>query len=179
MIKILFVLALALMVQVAIGQATKKYAACCGAEAVDIVHSDMSIFVPNAFTPDKDGLNDLFFPHLNGNVVEVIDFTIYTDEGDTVLFYRPTVVYKDLANYGWNGLRDGYKEPYYGAIKYSLKMVNKQGETKLVYGRACSLECSTEADDLKVNSNCFFPDQVGVNGKVDKSKKTKEKKCKG
>ena len=85
---------------------------------------------------------------------------------------------KNLDNYGWNGLRDGYKEDYIGAFKYSMKIVNKKGDTKLLYGRACRLECSTEADDLKAKAGCYFPDQGGIDGKLDKTKKTKEKKCK-
>lgn len=155
-----------------------KYAACCGAESVDYIHSDMSIYVPNVFTPNKDSVNDLFFPHLSGKVVEVIDFTIYTSVGDTVLFYRPTIVYNRLDNYGWNGLREGFKEPYIGAFRYTMKIVNIQGDTKLIEGRACRLDCDTDADKLKEKVGCYFPDQVGVNGKVDKTKKTKEKKCK-
>ncbi len=155
-----------------------KYSACCGAESVDYVHSDMSIYVPNVFTPNKDSINDLFFPHLNGKVVEVIDFTIYTPVGDTVLFYRPSIVFSRINNYGWNGLREGFKEPYVGGFKYSMRIVNKQGETKLIEGRACRLDCDTDADALKEKVGCYFPDQAGVNGKVDKTKKTKEKKCK-
>lgn len=157
--------------------AQNKYSACCGAESVDYVHSDMSIFLPNVFTPNKDTLNDLFFPHLNNKVVEVIDFTIYTQIGDTVLFYRPSIVYNRINNYGWNGLRDGFKEPYIGGFKYSMRIVNKQGDTKLIEGRACRLDCDDEADKLKEKAGCYFPDQVGVNGKVDKARKTKEKKC--
>lgn len=162
-----------------LAQKVDKYAACCGAEPVEYTYSDMSIYVPNVFTPNKDSLNDLFFPHLSGSVAEVIDFTILTSVGDTVLFYRPTIYYKDLDNYGWNGLIDGYKEPFIGSFRYFLKIVNKKGDTQLIKGRACRLECSADADALIDKQGCYYPDQVGLGGKVDNTKKTKEKKCKG
>ncbi len=158
-------------------QKADKYAACCGAEPVDFTHSDMSIYVPNAFTPNKDSVNDLFFPFLSGKVIEIIDFTIYTDVGDTVLFYRPTVVYSNLSNYGWDGMRlDG--RSYVGAFKYTLKMVNRQGDTRLLSGRACRIDCDADAEAIKAKNGCYFPEQVGVDGKVDKTKASKEKKCK-
>lgn len=156
--------------------AQNKYTACCGAEPVEYTHSDMSIYVPNAFTPNKDSINDLFFPFISGKVVEVIDFTIYTDVGDTILFYRPTVVYENLENYGWDGMR---KEglPYVGGFKYSMKMVNLNGDTRLFSGRACRIECGADADEIKEKEGCYFPEQAGKEGKVDKTKGNKEKKC--
>lgn len=173
-----YIILVAIMISNSFIIAQKKYEACCGAEPIEYTYADMSIYVPNVFSPNKDSINNLFFPHLNGNVVEVIDFTIFTGTGDTVLFYRPSIVYTNLENYGWNGLRDGYKEPYIGAFKYMMKIVNKKGDTQLLYGRACRLECSDEADALISNPGCYYPDQAGVNGKLDKTKKTREKKCK-
>ncbi|HNR05906.1 MAG TPA: gliding motility-associated C-terminal domain-containing protein [Saprospiraceae bacterium] len=157
-------------------QKPDKYAACCGAEPIEYLHSDMSIYVPNVFTPNKDGINDLFYPFISGKVVEIIDFTVFTDVGDTVLFYRPTVVYSNLENYGWDGMRkDGL--PYIGAFKYSLIMVNRQGDTRVLTGRACRIECGADADEIKQKSGCYFPEQAGPDGKVDRTKGNKEKKC--
>lgn len=157
---------------------SQKYQACCGVEPVEYSHANMDIFIPNVFTPNKDTINDLFFPFLNGNVVEVIDFKILTDVGDTVLFYRPTIVYSLLEEYGWHGNReDG--SAYIGPFRYYLKIVNRQGETGEITGRACRLDCDDEAELLKTKDGCLFGDQAGDNnGKADKTKKTKEKKCK-
>lgn len=155
----------------------QKYTACCGIEPVEYSHQDMDIFIPNVFTPNQDTINDLFFPLLNGNVVEVIDFKILTDVGDTVLFYRSTILYSLLNEYGWSGNReDG--TPYIGPFRYFLKIVNRQGETGEITGRACRLDCDDEAELLKNKDGCYFGDQATNDGKVDKTKKTKEKKCK-
>lgn len=161
------------------GQNADKYAGCCGAAPYEYIHSDMNIFVPNAFTPNKDGANDLFFPHINGKVEEVIDFRILADEGEEILYYRPTIVYKNIENYGWNGFGEDGKA-YIGAFRYTMKIVNQKGETKYIEGRACRLDCDAAAEMLKSKDGCFFPEQAGDGenvGKVDKTKPNKEKKC--
>lgn len=85
--------------QIAIAQKTNKYDACCGAEPVEYIHKDMEVYVPNVFTPNRDSINDLFYPLISDNVVEVIDFVIYTGDGeDTMIYYRPTIVYKNIQN---------------------------------------------------------------------------------
>lgn len=162
-----------------IAQNADKYAACCGAEPYEYEHADMSIFIPNVFTPNKDGVNELFFPHINGKVAEIIDFRIFSEDGEKILFYRNTVVWENLNNYGWDGFTaDG--DPYVGSFRYTLKMVNQKGETRYIEGRACRLDCEDAAEKLKTKDGCFFPEQAGDGekaGKLDKSKPNKEKKC--
>ncbi|MCB0645888.1 MAG: hypothetical protein KDC49_04455 [Saprospiraceae bacterium] len=161
------------------GQNADKYAACCGAEPYEYEHADMSIFVPNVFTPNEDGVNDLFFPHINGKVSEIIDFRILAGDNDEILFYRNTIVWDNLKNYGWNGNKaDG--SPFTGPFRYTMKMVNHKGETLYLEGRACRLDCEDAAEKLKTKEGCFFPEQAGEGdkaGKVDKEKPNKEKKC--
>lgn len=172
-----YCLSLVLFLSISVALQAQKYAACCGVEPVEFTHRDMDIFIPNVFTPNQDTINDLFFPFLNGNVVEVIDFKILTDVGDTVLFYRSTLVYTLLHEYGWSGNReDG--QPYIGPFRYYLKIVNRQGDTAEINGRACRLDCDDEAELVKNKTDCYFGDQSTPQGKVDKTKKTKEKKCK-
>lgn len=74
-------------------------------------------------------------------------------------------------------MRFNTDSPYIGAFKYSFKIVNAKGETNLFSGRACRLDCDPEAEQLKQKQECYFPDQQGAAGKLDKLKKTKEKKC--
>ncbi|HRZ49778.1 MAG TPA: gliding motility-associated C-terminal domain-containing protein, partial [Bacteroidales bacterium] len=62
------------------------------------------IYVPNAFTPDFDGLNDIFIPVGYQNNWEYYDFTIFNRFGQT-LFYT-----KDI-NTGWDGTFNGELSP--------------------------------------------------------------------
>ncbi|PCJ25666.1 MAG: hypothetical protein COA97_07245 [Flavobacteriales bacterium] len=60
------------------------------------IKSDFLFFVPNAFTPDGDGLNDVFFPKIWGMDENEYELQIFNRWGD--LFFSS----KDI-NIGWNG----------------------------------------------------------------------------
>jgi gliding motility-associated-like protein len=49
------------------------------------IQSELLVYVPNAFTPDNDGLNDIFIPSIGGGVaIEDYYFTIWDRWGDLV-----------------------------------------------------------------------------------------------
>lgn len=48
------------------------------------ISPEENIFVPNAFTPDEDGLNDLFAPIITGSVVDFYEFFLYDRYGQVV-----------------------------------------------------------------------------------------------
>ena len=47
-------------------------------------NSALEVFIPNAFTPNGDGLNDNFRPSIAGVELEYYDLMIYDRNGDTV-----------------------------------------------------------------------------------------------
>lgn len=51
--------------------------------AVD-VSPDLSIFIPNTFTPDEDGLNEVFFPVVSGSLLDHYSFKIFNRWGEKV-----------------------------------------------------------------------------------------------
>jgi gliding motility-associated-like protein len=58
--------------------------------------------MPNAFSPNGDGLNDVFKPHIEGRL-DVFEMTIYNRWGAVV--YRT-----NNAALGWNGIVNGYTQ---------------------------------------------------------------------
>lgn len=58
------------------------------------VQDEFLIFVPNTFTPDNDGVNDIFLPKMSG--IDKIDFYIFNKWGDQIF-------YTDKPNEGWDG----------------------------------------------------------------------------
>ena len=56
------------------------------------------LYFPNAFTPNADGINDIFYP-ADICPIEYIQLSIYNRWGELVYF-------TDLFNDGWNGTRD-------------------------------------------------------------------------
>ncbi|MFM2048669.1 MAG: hypothetical protein RI955_1217, partial [Bacteroidota bacterium] len=69
-------------------------------ECIKVVKEN-NIALPNAFTPNNDGNDDLFQPLINGDVI-VKEFKIYNRWGQLV-FNNPTQ--------GWNGEYNGVPQP--------------------------------------------------------------------
>ncbi|MBK6752923.1 MAG: gliding motility-associated C-terminal domain-containing protein [Flavobacteriales bacterium] len=53
-----------------------------------IIDPDLLIYVPNAFTPDGDGVNDVFLPSLDGFVVRDYNLTIWDRWGQPIFETR-------------------------------------------------------------------------------------------
>lgn len=72
---------------------------CYVSDSVDIiVNNDLINYVPNAFTPNGDGINDVIY--VSGQAVKTIDFSIYDRWGE-LLFHS-----EDLSQ-GWDGRYNG------------------------------------------------------------------------
>jgi gliding motility-associated-like protein len=48
------------------------------------VYEDFAVYIPNVFTPDGDGVNDLFFPVLGGVVPKDLQFMIFDRWGELI-----------------------------------------------------------------------------------------------
>jgi gliding motility-associated-like protein len=70
------------------------------------------IYVPNAFTPNRDGQNDLFVPVISGRPFMNYEFTIFNRWGE-VVFYSTS--YPE----GWDGTFKGEMSPL-GVYNYTL-----------------------------------------------------------
>lgn len=158
---------------------SKAYESCCGVQPVEYKLTNGSIYIPNAFTPNGDGINDLFYPFISDEVTQVSNFTVMSSEGDSVLFYRPAVLYDRLREFAWDGQRsDG--SMYRGKFKYGMIMINKDGKVRIVEGEACSILCEPGTKDLKAKKSCFYPSMAGKNekfGKLDDKLVSNEKDC--
>lgn len=76
---------------------------CVGKESIKISLKDclLGFYIPNAFTPDNNGKNDVFKPFIFGNVRKV-HFVIYNRFGQKIFESN------DL-DHGWNGSQKGMK----------------------------------------------------------------------
>lgn len=79
------------------------YNGCTGSDSIMVYMDRYRIFVPNAFTPDGDGVNDTFGPVITGDITgEEIEMYIYNRWGEMI--YQFT----DFGN-GWDGTYKGKK----------------------------------------------------------------------
>ena len=157
------------------------YESCCGTKKVQYNLDKANVYIPNAFTPNGDGVSDYFYPIVNDEVLEARVFTITSAIGDTVIFRKTSINYNDLKNSTWNGTRvngDGFFESnYVGLFNYTFNILNKEKKTYKITGTACAIQCGKNANVFQTKEGCFYPEQAGNDGLVDKTKKNNETKC--
>lgn len=85
------------------------------------------IFIPDAFTPNGDGLNDVFIPIPNLNYA-IADFEFYIYDR-----WGRQVFYSDDITVGWDGNIDGDRAPI-GVYNYLIKVKGEIGEENIHKG---------------------------------------------
>lgn len=165
----------------------KEYESCCGAEPVEIsgLLADgvpYYVYIPNAFTPNEDGKNDIFAPVFNKGIGWLEYLVITKDVEDNItspLLYQQTYIYKeDFEKKGWNG-KDAEGNVHKGSFNYEAYIVTEDGQAYVVKGKACSIICDKDAAYFKDKVDCFFPIQADSEGRLEKSKIRDEKGCFG
>jgi gliding motility-associated-like protein len=99
---------------------------CVTEEAITlfVVCNGENIFVPNTFSPNGDGNNDVFFPRGKG-ISYIQRFRVYNRWGEEV--FKEMAFYTNDASKGWNGVYKGVpqKEDVY---VYVIEVVCENGQ---------------------------------------------------
>lgn len=158
-------------------QPIDPYVGCCGTEPVEFTVGNAKLYVPNAFTPNGDGINDVFFPFLNDSVSKVELFQILSP--NLALIYLAVDVDKQNPEInGWNG-KDADGKKYVGPFSYHIQVTDDAGFSQFISGSACSIACDTFATIFKTRTGCYFPVQSDGDGGLDTSLPTLEEDCFG
>lgn len=96
---------------------------------------DANLLLPNAFTPNNDNLNDVYYPLARGFKL-IVNFSIYSREGQLV-YQKKNFIPNDKA-FGWNGNIKG--SPYSTAVFVYIiqalcdsgELINKKGSFLLI-----------------------------------------------
>jgi gliding motility-associated-like protein len=75
---------------------------------VNVICNELNYFVPNTFSPNGDGSNDVFYPRGKG-LYNIVSLRIFNRWGEQV-FERRNFPSNDPAS-GWNGLFKGKTAP--------------------------------------------------------------------
>ncbi|MEO6489430.1 MAG: PKD domain-containing protein [Ferruginibacter sp.] len=106
-----------------------------GCVAKDIVNvlvecKGANLLLPTAFTPNRDNINDYYFPITRG-IKRIVKFAIFSREG--ILVFESRNVMPNERNYGWDGKYRGLPQPA-SAYVYLLEAICDAGETLTTKG---------------------------------------------
>lgn len=96
-----------------------------------------SIFMPNAFSPNNDGINDVFFAYTGDGIKGIISFKIHNEDGGLV-FETSNIILGNVNNYfnGWDGKHpDGNIQN--GIYNYTVSFATTYGEVAEFEGTVC------------------------------------------
>lgn len=106
-------------------------------ELTVVVEKEDDVYIPNAFSPNDDGINDLFYIHTAKGAVKVIEFIIVDRWGGLV--FQNKDFPPNAPDGGWNGRHKGQLLNA-GVYIYSVQIemadgsvVKKMGEITLIY----------------------------------------------
>ena len=92
-------------------------------DSITIKVIEPAVWAPAAFTPNNDGINDIFYVRGNADALEKFEFTIYNRAGDKIF-------YSKALNTGWDGTNIKTQKPLpAGAYVYIVKGNKLNGET--------------------------------------------------
>lgn len=103
-----------------------------------IVEALRKVFIPNAFTPNDDGLNDVFWVSTGFGVVSIESFEIFNRWGDLVYRISSPVPADNNSGLGWDGSFGGkLLEPGVFAYRINVRfaddaIITYQGDVTLI-----------------------------------------------
>lgn len=170
--KLTFISLIATFGLLACNQDVKKR--CCDTGSQSFISDSVKVYVPDAFTPNGDGINDIFTYYINKPEAFVMHRLIVS-KGNVLAFDK-----QDTAKIVWDGLIDG-KKAKENVLNYklTLKRANATTADSLVElkGTICLRRevpiCATEV------ANCKFPDQFDAQtGAVNPTSENLDTNCK-
>lgn len=105
---------------------------CSYTDTIKVVENcDYDVFLPSVFTPNNDGINDIFKPLTIVKQAEIINFKIF-DRWNALIF-----VGNDENNFGWNGFyknQESQVDSYIWVLEYSIfnNIKSKKGTVTLL-----------------------------------------------
>ncbi len=127
---------------------------CCKVPPLQTCAGGVEIFLPNTFSPNGDGFNDILYLFSSTGLKEITSFTI-TNTNGAVIFEKTNFQANDYTN-GWDGrLQDGnIVEDVYN---YNIVLVNIKDETFSYTGQVCSRASSSPHPCVENEKNCIYP----------------------
>lgn len=106
---------------------------CFAKASINILidQSGRSTFMPQAFSPNDDGINDVFYVNAGNQVTNVKNFVVVSRWGD--IMFKGTDLPPNDPNYGWDGTFRG-KKMNSGVYGFFTEVEFSDGSTEIIEG---------------------------------------------
>lgn len=145
---------------------------CCGNPVLEVELGAARLYIPNMFTPNNDGINDIFYPFANAEVEEIETFRIY--ENGKVVYAFPNFPPNNPI-FGWDGKVDGTIKQ--GVYDYEVTLITTIGESATYFGKVCNYQCTDGIFPVDQAPNCGFGVQHNGEGEFDPTVSPLEDSC--
>jgi gliding motility-associated-like protein len=105
------------------------YGCCDSTSGVVYIESLVSIYIPDAFSPNEDGINDYFYISASGINPDYFELYIY-DRWGNMVFHTTDI------NQPWDGKYKGKYVPS-GCYVYKMKYTDRKNNYLYKYGQLC------------------------------------------
>ena len=141
---------------------------CCASSPILAQVGAGKVYVPNVFTPNNDGVNDILGVYTNNEIVNIISFEILTEEGEQVHLRT------DATPSGYSIIWDGKANGTVEKGLYIMKVIveSSDGVIEVLEGKVCSFYCEPNQEPepaFDAILNCGFGLQHDGNGGFDEN----------
>ena len=143
-----------------------RYEGCCAVAAVEDTIGKTILSIPNAITPNADGLNDAFAV-FSSDVLQISSLQI-TEQNELLSINRNDIPLKR----GWTSIwtpKNSSGKVVQGLYNYSITLKEIQGKEKTITGQFCAFSCGEDKTQTIPQSDCNFSTQVDKSGHFDLS----------
>ena len=105
---------------------------CADSDSLTVfVTTDQAIYIPNIFSPNGDGINDVLSVSIGDGVKEITSFTIFDRWGNMVFLAEHTLPTDPLIS--WDGKMNG-EAMNPGVFVYKVIVAFTDGDSEVRYG---------------------------------------------
>lgn len=151
-----------------------NFSNCCCTAPLQASLDTGRIFIPNVFTPNNDGYNDILTVFASDGIKEVNSFIIKKTNGD-VVFEAENFSPNDSSE-GWG--RISFEDEFVaGFFEYEVTVTSVLDQTATFTGNVCSYMCNDEGFPTSVLGDCGFGTQHDGLGNWDTNAPQLEEDC--
>jgi len=127
---------------------------CCALPAVEAHIGNGHAYAPNVFTPNADGINDIWSVFTDDSIVLIQSMEVTDKDGKVV--FSALNVFPNTPETWWNGRFNG--QLVEGVYEYTIEVRAANGIAGQMFGEVCNHPC--EQGDTPIPGNgCQFPIQ--------------------